>query len=167
MKNWNGLLDCKVEPMSEEESKSFMYLMMTEMGIQKGKIKPDFLDKMDADLKDCKGYQILKTRLESFKKNFSPTLDVGILPQIFCALKSDRPAVVVMWAYTLNEIFVKTGKPVTMAALTDAFRMGFPTEDELHRVWKAQKVERPAGVPFAPDNGVDYFENWSLPVGKN
>ena len=167
LKGWNGLLDCKVEPMNEEMSKLFLQLSFTEMSVQSGKAKPDVVTGMDEHLKDSPGYQILKTRLEAFKKNFSPTLDIGILPQVFCALMCDRPGTVVMWAYTLNEIFVKSGQPVTMAALANAFPWGFPTEDEMHKAWEAQKVERPKDVPFAPDNGVDYFENWSLPAGKN
>jgi hypothetical protein len=71
---------------------------------------------------------------------------------------SDRAGHAVMWAYTLNEIFVKTGQPVTMLSIVDHFPMGFPTEEEYRACWASQKEE---GKPLG--NAVDDFSTWSLP----
>ena len=91
VKKWNGLLGCKGEPMNDDTTKLFLQLMMTEMGIQSGKTSPDVLKEMDEGLKGHFPYQVLKTRLEAFKKRCSPTMDVGVLPQIFCGLISNSP----------------------------------------------------------------------------
>ena len=158
-----GLLGCKTEPMNDDISKLFINLTLTEMAISSGR-QPNNTSDMDAKLADCFPYQVLKKRLEVFKQHFSPSLDISILPQIFCALISDRPAVAVMWAFTLNEIFVKTGKQVTMQALANHFPLGFPIALELERCWDAQKVKRDKNFPMGSDNAVDDFKNWSLPT---
>lgn len=160
MKKWNGLLGCKGEPMSTEMSMIFLNFTMTEMSVGSGKAKPEVVMEIDKKLENYPLYQILKKRLEVFKENFSPNLDVGILPMAFCATISDRPGSVVMWAYTLNEIFVKTGKPVTMEALTQEFPWGFPNKDEMEKCWDAQKIKR---IPGGTDNSVDDFKTWSVP----
>jgi len=159
----NGYLGCKTEPMDDDTSMLFLNLTVAEMAIKSGR-KPDDTSEMDAKLSDAFHYQVLKKRLEVFKQHFSPTLDVGILPQIFCALISKTPAEAVMWAFTLNEIFVKTGQPVTIQSLVDEFPYGFPTAMEVERLWDAQKIKRDDKNPWSSDNAVDDFKNWSLPM---
>lgn len=158
---YEGLLGCKGKPMTEDESRTFLTLMMMEMNIETGKTKPELLAQMDKDLEGCLGYQILKSRLALFKEKFSPTMQVEVLPQILCALMCDRPGNAVMWAYTLNEIFIKTRKPVTLKSVTDFFPWGFPTQEEYSKCWDAQKAEN---MPMG--NMVDDFKNWSLPEEK-
>jgi hypothetical protein len=122
--------------------------------------------KMEEGMSTFLGYQIMKKRLEVFKAKYSPKMDVSPLVQIFCSgVLSKSPAEVVMWAFTLNEIWAREGQPVTMAALADNFPMGFPTADEKHRLWDAQKVvgEREPGTS---DNQVDDFRNWAMPEEK-
>jgi hypothetical protein len=121
------------------------------------------LEGMDEDIRESKlfSYMVLTKRLEVFKAKFSPKLEIGLAPQIFCAMISDRPGKVVMWAHTLNEMFVKLGRKVTLADWADAFPMGVPTDDEYARVWELQKLSSPArGMT---DNCIDNFANWSVP----
>jgi len=152
-----GLFDCKVRPMTEEESKLFITVSLLEMkgGDTLQKLEKTFLEKQDFL------YTVMTTRLEAFKK-ISPTLDIGIGPKIFCTLISDRPGMVVMWAHTLNELFVKQGKQVTLSDWTMKFPYGIPTEKEYERMWDLQKVIPEPGV-FKTDNMVDDFKSWSLP----
>ena len=51
---------------------------------------------------------------------------------------------------------------MTLAALTQEFPWGFPTEAEMQKCWDAQKVKREPGQ-MGSDNGVDNFETWSVP----
>ena len=161
-KKWNGLLDCKTRPMTNDESMAFLNLIMMEMGIQEGKTPADIVTKMDADLEGCMPYQILKRRLEAFKQSLSPTLDVGVLPMVLCSSLCESPGKAVLWAYTLNEIFAKTGQPVTIRNFVDHFPMGFPTEEAYKKCWDAQKCVRGENGNTT-DNAVDNFETWSVP----
>lgn len=158
-----GLFDCKVRPMTKDESKLFIHLTMMEMDFQrKG---GEALRGIDKDLreKDVFPYMVMVKRLGVFKEHLSPTLDIGIAPQVWCSMISDRPAKIVMWAHTLNEIFVKTGRPVTLADWVQYFPMGIPTEEEYQRVWELQKITPPPGI--IGDNMIDDFKQWSLPTG--
>lgn len=143
--------------MSEDDAKGFMNLMLIEMDKVNG---ARTLAKMDADLGDSLGYQILKKRLDVFKAKFNPGLDVGIAAQVFCAMVSENPAVAVMWAWTLNELWCRTGRQVTLDELTQHFPWGFPTKEAKRGVWEAQKVERKSGM-LESDNAVDDFGTWS------
>jgi len=152
-----GLFDCKVRPLTKDESMLFLQVSLMEM---KG---GDALQKIDKEIREKQDflYMVMTSRLESFKE-ISPTLDVGIGPQMFCTMISDRPGKIVMWAHTLNELFVKQGRQVTMSDWAMSFPMGVPTEEEYERMWDLQKVTPEPGI-FATDNMVDDFKSWSLP----
>jgi len=109
-----GLFLCNVRPMTQDESKLFLTITMME---NKG---GDALKDVDKTLreKEVFPYMVMVSRLEAFKQAFSPTLDIGIGPQVFCALVSDRPGKVVMWAHTLNEIFVRLGRQINLSDWT-------------------------------------------------
>ena len=149
-----GLSGCQVRPMTDDESRLLLTLICA---ARNGKDLPE----MEKQLRDsrCMSYLILTSRLEAFKKGFSPTLDIDVAVQIFCALLCDRPGKVVMWAYTLNEMFVKQGRKVTMEDWINEFPMGVPTEDEYSAMWELQKVKPPA----KGDNMIDDFSNWGTP----
>ena len=154
-----GLVGCKVRPMTEDESKMFISLTLEEMRDEKA------LGLMDRDLREKQvfPYMVLTKRLEAFKKHFSPTLDIGIAPQIFCAMLSNSPGKAVMWAHTLNELHIKLGRKVTLGDWTSAFPMGIPTDEEYERVWDMQKVV-PDLDKGRGDNMIDDFEQWSKPT---
>lgn len=118
---------------------------------------------MEKQLRDsrCMSYLILTSRLEAFKTGFSPTLDIDVAVKIFCALLCDSPGKVVMWAYTLNELFVKQGRKVTMEDWINEFPMGVPTEEEYQAMWELQKIKGPTNG--GSDNMIDDFRNWGTP----
>ena len=155
-----GLFNCKVRPMTQDESKLFLSISFMEM---KG---VDVLQKLDKEIREKQDflYMVMTSRLEAFKE-VSPTLDIGIGPQMFCTMISDRPGKVVMWAHTLNELFVKHGRQVTLHDWTMSFPMGIPTEEEYERMWDLQKVIPEPGV-FRTDNMVDDFNSWSMPKAQ-
>ena len=154
-----GLFNCKVRPLTKDESGLFLNISLMEM---KG---VEILQKLDKTVREKQDflYMVMTTRLEAFKE-ISPTLDIGIGPQLFCTLISDRPGKIVMWAHTLNELFVQQGRQVTLADWTMKFPFGIPTEKEYERMWDLQKVVPEPGV-FRTDNMVDDFKSWSLPKG--
>jgi hypothetical protein len=79
---------------------------------------------------------------------------------VFCIwLAEANPGKVVMWAYTLNRIYNKNHRIVTMTDLAFAFADGFPTEEEQKRIWLGQKCFR---GHFESDNLLDYPETWEL-----
>jgi hypothetical protein len=144
-----SLLGCEVRPMTEDESRVLVTLLMTR--------DSGTITKFDADLrdKDVFPYLVLVGRLEAFKK-LSPKLDIDMPVQILCGLLCDRPGNSVMWAYTLNEMFVKLGKKVTMGDWIEEFPNGVPTEGAYEKTWEAQKNR---GANF-----IDDFGYWSLPA---
>jgi len=155
-----SLLNCKVREMTLEESKLFLMLMMAEKNL-------DGIKNIDKKLKEDNffPYMVMLKRLEAFKQLHSPTLDIDIAPQILCAMLSKNPAQVVMWAYTLNDLFVHLGRKVTLSDFIDAFPMGIPEEDEYRALWDLQKARKETDS-CCTDNMIDDFSNWSLPDGK-
>jgi hypothetical protein len=71
---------------------------------------------------------------------------------------SDRPATVVMYVAVLKALADKLGHAATIADIAEAFPMGFPTEEALHRVWVEQK--RHPHPSSGSDNWLDYAESW-------
>ena len=151
-----GLFKCKTRPMTKDESEFLLMVLFAEM--QGG----DALKDMDKAIreKEVFPHMVMTKRLEVFKEHVSPTLDIGLGPQMFCAMLSDRPGKVVMWAHTLNEMFVKLGRQVMLKDWVEEFPMGVPTEEEYQRVWELQKI---TPVDRGGDNLIDDFSQWSLP----
>ena len=155
------LLDCKVRPMTDEESRMFINLTFSEMDGE------EILKGIAKDLKDknCLSYQILDKRLETFKKHFSPDLDIGLGLAIFCSMLCENPAMAVQWAFTLNEMWVKSGEKVTLKLFAEKFfQMGVPTEEEYNRKWgeqKKTKEEMEGSQLRSTDNRIDDFQNWT------
>lgn len=154
-----GLFKCKVRPLTKEESEMYIRLTLAEMGGN-----DEYFAGLDKHLRE-KGvfpYMVMVHRLEAFKENFNPKLDIGIALQVFLASICDRPGKVVMWAHTLNEMFVKLGHKVTMGDWANEFPMGVPTDEEYKRVWELQKITPPPGI-IGGDNLIDDFKAWSVP----
>lgn len=151
-----GLSGYKVRPMTEDESRLLLTLICAARNSKA-------LEEMEKQLREtrCMSYLILTNRLEAFKNGFSPTLDIDVGVKIFCALLCDRPGKVVMWAYTLNELFVKQGRKVTMEDWINEFPMGVPTEEEYSAMWELQKIKKPTRL--GGDNMIDDFSNWGIP----
>lgn len=146
---WEGLLGRQSNPMSKEQTDLFFRLMMAEM---QGPVTEDMFPGLD----DHMGYQIMKNRLEA------GGVKVSLPVQMFLASISDRPAAVVMWAYTCALICAKEDLPeLKMSGLADAFPWGFPKPEEMEKAWAEQKVVLKEGEEFyGSDNTIDDFANW-------
>ena len=110
-------------------------------------------------------YQVMKKRLEVCKKHVNPKMDVNVAVQLFCSFICRSPADAVMWAYTLNEIAVDTGKRVDMKVLAYRFPWGFPDEEEMHKAWDEQKIPAEERKNGMSDNRVDDFSTWAYSEG--
>ncbi len=69
------------------------------------------------------------------------------------------PGNAVMWCYTLNRLYAKTKRMVTMEDFTYAFPEGFPTEEELSSIWQGQKADKPTQFT---DNLLDNLATWAF-----
>jgi hypothetical protein len=143
---WQGLLDRKTEPMTEEQSRMFMTCVMADI------TGPD--EEKDAKVReafeDHLGAQVFLRRLEVTGTEVSVPLTLFLLSM--CKTPGDA----VMWAYTVHAIAVTHGlDKVSTNELAEAFPMGFPTEESIEQAWGSQKKEgEPAG------NMVDNWDNW-------
>jgi hypothetical protein len=98
-------------------------------------------------------------------------LEAEAQAKIFLAALCDRPGTVVMYAALLRHMMdenVRNGEPalVTLDQLCyDPFAMGQPNQEELQRIWDAQKRcgPRPAGTM---DNWLDAPEAWGINTKK-
>jgi hypothetical protein len=98
-------------------------------------------------------YQVLAGRLDMAKVPYEP------FAAMFLASCSDRPGTAVLYAAVIAALAAKkNGERVSLTDLTslDAFGMGVPDEDALHKVWEGQKINDGKG----PDNMLDRKEAW-------
>lgn len=65
---------------------------------------------------------------------------------------------VVLWAYTLNRMFAKKKSIITISDLCQYFPMGFPTKEEMDKIWNAQKGYN---NNVKVDNIIDQMEVWN------
>ena len=139
-------------PMSKEESKTFISLMMT----------PDVIvpasgleEALGEDAMKIFAIAVLVKRLVHAKVQ-----DYSINTIMFAASLATNPGIVVMWAYTIFEQTRKHGL-YDMTALSMDFPMGFPTDDGYHRLWDEQKLSAEARKGGFNDNWLDTVEAWT------
>lgn len=134
----------KVRVMTEEESMVMISLIQMQQD----------LPPLDGEDKPPLAYQIADERLAFH--NVPVERRVLLMIASLC----DRPGTVVLYCAAVKAIAMKVlageGKPVTFSHFIEAFPMGFPTEEELHRIWEAQKVhdDQPG------DNWIDRPAAW-------
>lgn len=131
----------EVEKMSWETMRTFLALCLME---EAGEVVPD---KFKEDIH----FKIMSVRLATFAKDVKVT-DYCIL---FLASISKTPAELVIWAYTIADIFYnyKGGKmTVTMGDLAERFPIGFPTQEAYFKCWEDQKIKG--------GNAFDMPESW-------
>lgn len=113
--------------MDKDESKIFIRLVISEVA---NEIFPD-------EVKETFMYQVIDKRFTS----------LGVLATeqaiTFLAFISKNPGKAVMFAHYL--VWCKINRqhqgPINMDLISNVFPWGFPTEDQLHILWKAQKVK--------------------------
>jgi hypothetical protein len=142
-----SLLKTKTQPMDKEQSSMFMRLMLAEM---QGSIE-EFGDKQAHEF----GFpgQVLKKRLDLGPIKISTALALWLV-----LLSEGNPGSIVMWAWTMRELFVQHNhRMLTVNDWTMAFPMGVPTEEERSRIWDLQKQD---GAPAG--NGLDRGHIWTV-----
>ena len=130
------------QPLSIEQSQILLKLMFleksnTELPIQEGEIF---------------ALDIMRKRLECFH------IPYNSIALTFLSSMADRPGIAVMYAAAYLALSKLKDHPATLADLCslDAFGMGFPTEEELDRIWNEQKA-----TGQRSDNWLDHNEAWA------
>lgn len=117
------------EPLQDKHTEIFMKCTMMDMEKQ-----PDELDKKTVERVKDAGLMIILQRL-NWGKSKASTACV-----LLCSILSEgHPGNMVMWAYTINAIYHKTGEMVTTHTLVDYFKYGFPSENAKKAAWGLQK----------------------------
>lgn len=147
--NWHGLLsiETKVSVLSKMDSMLFSRLYFADKN-------PIGVQALLQESKEHLLYKIIDRRLEAMKASEAATVPT----KIFTSLISRSAGDAIMWAFTLNYMWVADQKQVDLSVLSHWFPFGFPTEEDRRTAWQAQKVPN-AGVGKS-DNLVDYAESW-------
>lgn len=153
---WHGLLELETVPMTKEQSDTFIRCVMGDHPEEEA----DFRAKMHSKLMDNFGYAVLYKRLEVVAGIANK---VSTFVTLFLTTLCKSPGDAVMWAYTLDYIYVlENGQNIDMNVLTSYFPMGFPTEDARHKAWDEQKwsvidpeYDKERRTSMATDNWLD------------
>lgn len=138
-------------PMTEDQSLLFAECVLAEAN------KPDFLfTEKQAALLGPIG-EIFYHRLQVA----GPVEITMPLALFLCFMSDGIPGEAVMWAYTMNRMYLRKGSlsMLTIGDLSNAFPWGFPDENERHRLWDAQKGHEHGENC---DNMVDQKLTWEL-----
>lgn len=156
---YHGLLDCDVAAMNEKLSHRF--IAMSKLPEDSKLIISSYRDLQ----KESFPFAVMLKRIEVYKTDnyeLQNVLDKSML--VFIGLLFKTPGDAVMWAYTLNYIYllnVKYNKSfsgkVTMQTIAETFPMGLPTEKSLQECWDKQKGKN---MGEDCDNWIDNFDNW-------
>jgi hypothetical protein len=147
MPKYPSLLGAKTIVLTQEQLQHFLQLSIGEMRSTPRLFTPEIANEFGLPGK------ILFSRLGLCGIKVSGALALWCI-----ILANDNPGTVVLWAWTLREMFIaQKQRMLTVSDWTHAFPMGVPTQDEISRVWDAQKEE---GAPAG--NGLDRGENWTV-----
>ena len=140
---YQGLLGRECGPMSPEDTDLFIRLTMNEeQGVDLTPLATRFYNNSPL-------MQIFAARLLCYGGAACTPGVTIMVGNLF-----DRPALAVLWAYTIALIFRQNGKyVVTLEHLADAFPDGFPTENGMRDAWDEQKQR---GAPNS--NALDDFD---------
>lgn len=141
-------------PMTIEESQTFMQLSMIEM--------TDVTPPPDvrAALLSSPIIYIITKRIEQVYANWEEVASLPAVTMLSDLVTTTGPARAVMWAYTLLYMRALRGQTITLSILSDIFPFGFPNEEDLRKVWESQKCEVGQRSPGATDNMLDKPEWW-------
>lgn len=138
------MLACEGQPMSREIAEEMACLLFFEKDSEP----------LDAEkLKDEAIYKIAKARTELAGV---PINDYALL--MINTISAGRPGTAIMYVAALKAISKRNGGDqvtVSMICNKNGFAMGFPSEDDLRRIWGGQKDK---GSPLG--NSLDNPEAW-------
>lgn len=144
--DYRCLLDAPKRAMTSDEATIFNLMMES----------PD--DKIDLVFDDLKSRAPMVTVLHN---RIPEGVDISKQVQVFCGTLSSKPAVAVMWAFSLSLAYWETGKRVTIDTFsTDLFPWGIPRDkgDGLKDIWTKQYI--PAGCTTEGSNYLDSPAYW-------
>jgi hypothetical protein len=149
-------------PMTEDETMVMMNLLMS-------KDKNFTCDLNEID-KESEIYKHFKPLIESFQARVflsrikaltSLKISLGALIILMHHMESAGKAVMLTF-YLYYKLPMNT--LVTVETFAELFPWGFFSEEQLNKIWDAQKVGRDDREGFtcigAPDNTIDYLESW-------
>jgi hypothetical protein len=123
---WNtwcdSFLQAKTMPMSREQTEVFLSLIMME---QKRAPMPE----------EALGFQYKVAA----KRAAALGLDINPYALMMICILSNSVGNVVMYVTALTRYYHRVKQPIDTRLLAEAFPVGFPTSDELHRLWDEQK----------------------------
>lgn len=131
-REWSGeVLRLKTVPMSDSVTQCLLSALMAE---SQGKTYPDTVGLFAVQVAIKRAAYINLAATENLL--------------VFIAALSNSPGKVVMYLYALRywQLVNNPEQPLTANMLCHIFPMGFPTEDEMHRMWDAQKLENGANL---------------------
>lgn len=147
MQKYPSLLGAKTVEMTHEQLQHLLQLFVGEIQHTPRLFTPEIANQFDMPGK------ILLSRLD-----LGGVKITGALALWCIYLSKGSPSEIVLWAWTLREMFIaQKHRMVTVSDWTYAFPMGVPTQEEISRVWDAQKEE---GAPAG--NGLARGENWTV-----
>ena len=139
-KDWcKNFGDSEVEPMDDKLSEIFIKMNMMEMDQEKSM---DIILKLSGEFL----YQVIDKRSKHIGLNLNPYVIT------FLMFLSRSPGTAVMYIYYIKSKYVAADIIVDMHGLTMLFPMGFPTEEELSKLWDMQKVGGNNMLDMLPSN---------------
>jgi len=146
-------------PMSQEEAKMFTQCVFAERAelAKNGRLEAF----TEAISKECGAVgQIFEKRLSWPACQSQQCAFVSVpCALMVLTLAGGSPGKIVMWAYTINRMYQRKRDLITMDDLAHYFPWGFPTEQQEHTLWDAQKGCRHGRKC---DNMVDQIDTWYL-----
>lgn len=124
-----------VSPMTKELSEMFLQATLLELQDKRDGRLRGFTEE-DSNQMGFPG-RLLWSRLKIYGRGET---QVGMSAAIIALAQCRNPADVVMWAFTLNRLYIEQQKIVTISDLAEAFPIGFPNEKGKEEVWDAQKI---------------------------
>lgn len=149
-------------PMSEDETMTMFSIMMSK--------DPNLSCDLNEIDKNSEVYQHMKPLIDSFQAQVflsrikaltSLKISLGALLILIHHMESAGKAVMLTF-YLYNKIPENT--LVTVETIGEVFPWGFFSDEQLNKIWDAQKVRTDDRKDFtcigAPDNMIDYLETW-------
>lgn len=146
MKDMKSPLDAETEPMTPEQTETYITCLTAE--------KTHGEDPIPEDFDGSQIHNIMAKRIKSSGADVSRWV-IALL----ATLCNGRQGNAVLWAYACKQMHDKTRKKITMTELANFFPMGFPTEEAMHACWDSQKGYN-MGLKNV-DNYLDSREAWN------
>jgi hypothetical protein len=152
-----AMIAAKKVVMTAKEAEIFLMLFIAERVAEKQKITFTVEEFTTPD-KLPHTFWVLKKRLEWAKVEVADSVLL-----LAGAVLSDRVGIAVLYAAAIKAIYDQNQCKVSFDDFVHVFSDGFPSLDEMFRIWRSQKVPTPLdGIRHGPDNWLDCCEAWDV-----